>query len=185
MSKVHETRTTPSSPPVAAPGASSTGSTPPEGDVGWDDMRMQKLWLAVRSREWNVLAVLSTAKSVDSLAVAELLAQLAWRYQGHPSSVVDLRDLSLRLVDYQLRELEAHVESGSRVLIALRPTSENPTASTVARRADAVVLCVGLGTTHLKGVQQTIAEVGRDRILGTIVVRGATLRPSRPPPPRT
>jgi hypothetical protein len=138
----------------------------------------------VRSREWRVLAVLAASKSVETLQIAELLAQLAWRYQGQPSCVCDLRDLSLRLVEYQLRELQSQVETGARVLIALRSIFENPTATPIATQADAVVLCVGLGTTPLKSVEKTIAGIGRERVLGCIVVRkraaNETVRVSRP-----
>jgi hypothetical protein len=137
----------------------------------WDDVRLQKMWLAVRSQEWRVLAVLAASKSVETYQIAELLAQLAWRYQGQPSSVCDLRDLSLRLVDYQLRELKSQVDAGTRILVSLRSIFENPTATPVARQADAVLLCISLGTTSFKSVEKTIAEVGRERVLGCFVVR--------------
>jgi len=139
--------------------------------TGWDDVRFQRLWLATQKREWGSLAVLSASSSIATLHIAEMLAQLAWRYRGQPSSVFDLRDLSMRLVDYQVRELHAHVEGGTRVLIALRSIFENPTAIPIAQQADAVVLCIALGETDFKGAEQTIAEVGRDRVIGAIVMR--------------
>jgi hypothetical protein len=138
-----------------------------------DDIRMQQLWLATQRREWRSLAVLAAGKTLPTLEVAELIAQLAWRYRGEPSNVCDLRDLSLRLVDYQLREVRAQIDAGGRVIIALRSIFENPTAASVARKADAVVLCVILGETEIKGAEQTIAEVGRDRVLGSIILRTA------------
>jgi hypothetical protein len=132
---------------------------------------MQKLWLAAQRREWRSLAVLGAAKTVDTLPIAELLAQLAWRYRGQPSTVCDLRDLSMRLVDYQVGEVHAQVQAGLRVLIALRSISENPTAAVVARESDAVVLCIAMGTTEFKAAQKAIAEIGRQRIVGSIIVR--------------
>jgi len=137
----------------------------------WDGMRWQKLWLATQRRDWQSLAVLAGGDGVETMEIAELLARVAWAYRGRPSCVFDLRDLSLRLADYQLREVEAQVAAGNRVFIALRAASENPTAIPIARKADAVVLCVRLGQTQFKSVERTIAEVGRDRILGSIVVR--------------
>jgi hypothetical protein len=100
-----------------------------------------------------------------------MLAQLAWRYRGEPSSVCDLRDLSMRLVDYQIREVHTQVNAGTRVLIALRSIFENPTAMPVAREADAVVLCIRLGKTDVMAAEETITQVGRDRVLGSIIVR--------------
>jgi hypothetical protein len=138
----------------------------------WEDVRLQKLWLATQRREWRSLAVLAASKGVETLQIAELLAQVAWAYRGQPSCVFDLRDLGLRLADYQMREVQAQVDAGTRVMIALRSTSENPTAVPIARQADAVVLCIGMGDTRFKSAEKTIAEVGRDRVLGSIIVRG-------------
>jgi hypothetical protein len=139
--------------------------------MAWDDAKLQKLWLATQRREWRSLAVLAASKGVDTLPIAETLAHIAWAYRGQPSCVFDLRDLSLRLADYQMREVVAQADAGARVLISLRSTAENPTAIPLARHADAVVLCIALGETRLKLAEDAIAEVGRDRILGSILVR--------------
>ncbi len=63
--------------------------------------------------------------------------------------------------------------------IALRSILENPTAVPMARSADAVLLCVGLGTTDIKTAEQTIAEIGRDRVIGAIVVRRGRGEPKK------
>jgi hypothetical protein len=148
----------------------------PEKPNLWDDVRLQRLWLATQRRQWRSLAVLAASPGVETLQVAELLAHVAWAYRGQPSCVFDLRDLGLRLADYQMREVQAQVDAGTRVLIALRSTSENPTAVPIARQADAVVLCIGMGETRFKAAERTITEVGRDRVLGSIVIR----EPARP-----
>jgi hypothetical protein len=143
----------------------------PETPQVWDDVRFQKLWLATQRRPWRSLAVLSASNSIDTLHVAELLAKLAWRYRGRPSCVFDLRDLSLRLVEYHQQEVRMQAEAGVCVIIALRPTFENPTAIPIARSADAVALCIHLGESDCKATEQTMAEVGRERVVGAIVVR--------------
>ena len=154
--------------------APSTALTAPSAQTPsvWDDVRLQRLWLAAQRREWRSLAVIGAGPGVPTIEVAELLAQLAWRYRGEPSAVIDLRDLSLRLVDYHVREVRAQVDAGGRVLVALRSIFENPTAAPIAREVDAVVLCLRLGQTEFKAADQTVAEVGRDRILGSILVSG-------------
>lgn len=137
----------------------------------WDDVRLQKLWLGVERRGWRSLAVLAASHEVDTLLVSELLAQLAWRYRGQPSTVCDLRDLSMRLVEYQVRELQGQIDAGTRVVISLRSLFDNPTAALVARNADAVILCLGLGTTLFKAAEHTIDEIGRERLVGAILMR--------------
>jgi hypothetical protein len=165
------------------PGLRSTGgSVPPQAWPGVRaDARLKNLWLAMQSRPWSSLAVLAASKSVDTFEVAELLAKLAWWFHGQSSRVFDLRDLSFRLVDYHQREVQALVGAGSRVLIALRPTYENPTTIPMARWADAVVLCVDLGNAELKAAAQTVAAVGRERVLGSIVLGEGTARSGHDP----
>jgi hypothetical protein len=65
------------------------------------------------------------------------------------------------------------VESGTRVLVALRSPAENPTALLVARKTDAVLLCIAVGETELTTVRTAISDVGHDRILGTILIHGS------------
>ena len=137
----------------------------------WDDMMLQKLWLATQRRSWRSLAVVAAGKQMDTLWVAELVAKLAWWYRGQPSCVFDLRDLRLRLVEYHEREVTSQVNLGQCVVIALRSVFENPTTVPMARSADAVILCIALGKTGFKAAEQTLAEVGRDRVLGSIVLR--------------
>jgi hypothetical protein len=146
----------------------------------WDDVRLQKLWLGVDRKDWRSLAVLGTSRNLETLEVAGLLAQLAWRYRGQPSRVFDLRDLSMRLLDYEVQEMRAQLESGMRLVIPLRSIFENPTAGPIARQADATLICIALGESSFKAADETIAAVGRDRIIGAIVLRPRTPKaPSR------
>jgi hypothetical protein len=137
----------------------------------WDDVRLQKLWLGMERREWRSLAVLSASKGLETVKLAELLAQLAWRYRGQPSSVYDLRDLTMRLVDYEAREMQSHLDSGTRLVVSLRSIFENPTAALIAKQADAVLIVIALGETNFRAAEETIAAVGRERVLGSIVLR--------------
>jgi hypothetical protein len=137
----------------------------------WDDIRLQKLWLATQRRTWRSLAVIGAGKSIDTLPIAELLARLAWRYRGEPSAVFDLRDLSMRLLDYHVREVRLQADAGVRVIISLRSIFDNPTASAIAREANAVVVCVGLGETGFKEAEQTIKELGKEQVLGALILR--------------
>jgi hypothetical protein len=167
------------SPPQSRPNSTSPLSTSttlavvaPAVPNVWEDARLQKLWLATQRREWRSLAVIGASEGVETLKVGEMLAQIAWAYRGQPSCVFDLRDLGLRLADYQMREVQNQVEAGVRALLALRSTSENPTAIPLARLADAVVVCIDLAKTRFDAVERTIDEIGRDRVIGSIIVRG-------------
>jgi hypothetical protein len=77
----------------------------------------------------------------------------------------------MRLIDYQAAEIRAQVASGTRLIVALRSIFENPTASSIAKHADGVLLCVALGETSLREAEETIDAVGRERVIGSIVFR--------------
>jgi hypothetical protein len=145
----------------------------------WDDVRLQRLWLGIERREWRSLAVLGASSSVETIHLAELIAQLAWRYRGQPSGVCDLRDLSMRLIDYQVQEMRDQVDGGMRLVVSLRSIFENPTATPIARQTDAVLICVALGETDFKAAEETINAVGRERVIGSIILRP---RPGKPAP---
>jgi hypothetical protein len=138
--------------------------------TNWDDVALQKLWLATQKRDWRSLAVVAGSAGIPTLGVADMLAKIAWWYRGQPTCVVDLRDLSMRLVEHQLSEVAAQTTHGERVIIALRSVHENPTVIPVAGLVDAVILCVQLGATSMKQASQTVDEIGKERFLGTIVV---------------
>jgi len=151
-------------------GSTALAPRPAGAPAHWDDVKLQKLWLATQKREWRSLAVVAGSQGVSTLEVADTLAKIAWWYRGQPTCVVDLRDLSMRLVEHQLQEIAAQTMGGERVIIALRSVSENPTVIAVAGLADAVILCVELGKTSVKQANQTIDEIGKQRFLGTIVL---------------
>jgi len=126
-----------------------------------DDVRTQHLWLALEKRRWRSLALVSASTGTPTLAAANSLANIAWWYTGVPSCVFDMRDLSLRLLEHQLRDMATQLNGGERIFIALRSTLENPTAVPLAQAADAAVLCVELGKTDMRGAQRTLDAVGR------------------------
>lgn len=135
-----------------------------------DDVRLQLLWLALQQRTWRSLAVMAASAGIETLPVADTLAKLAWAYTGQPTCVFDMRDLNLRLLEHQIRDMAAQLQGGERVFVALRSMNENPTAVPLAMAADAVVLCVALGRTDIRAAQRTLSAIGRERFLGTLIV---------------
>jgi hypothetical protein len=160
----------PSAESPARPATTEALIVPPKAGPLTDDPKTQQLWIALQRRPWRSLAVVSASKGVGTLKVANDLAKIAWWYSGQPTCVFDMRDLSLRLLEHQLREMGAQLKGGERVFIALRSSAENPTAVPLARAADAAVLCVQLGTTDFRSAERTLDAVGRTKFIGTILV---------------
>jgi hypothetical protein len=142
---------------------------PPDA-LGIDDKKLQQLWIATQKRTWRSLAILGAAEGIPTLGTANLLARISWSYSGTPSAVFDLRDVSLRLLEHQLQNVQLQIQNGERVFIALRSIGENPTAIALARAADAVLLAVSLGKTKMRIAKKAVEDVGRERFLGSIIV---------------
>jgi len=154
-----------------------------------NDVQLQKLWISLQRKAWRVLAIVPATREISSLAAANVLAEVAWRYRGDPTSVLDLREVGLRLVEYQTKEITAQIEQGNSVILALSSVSQNASAISLARFADAAVLLVRYGETSVEAAEQSIAEIGADKFCGTLVVKpgsGATEAPSsaRAPAPK-
>jgi hypothetical protein len=149
--------------------------TPGVPSVG-DDVQTQHLWLQLQQRNWRSLAIVPGAKGMDTLPTADSLAKIAWWYTGQPACVLDMRDLTLRLLEHQIRDLAAQLQGGERVLIALRAIDENPTCIPLAMAADAAILCIELGSTDVRSAQRTLSAVGRAKFLGAVLVPRATAK---------
>jgi hypothetical protein len=135
-----------------------------------DAVSLQNLWLSLARRTWRSLAVVGASEETPTLDAANSLAQIAWWYTGRPSCVFDMRDVSLRILEHQVRDMSAQLRGEERVFVALRSLPENPATTPLAMAADGVVLCVELGKSDIKSAARAVATIGRDQFLGVILV---------------
>lgn len=136
------------------------------------EVDLQNLWLALEKKKtWRVLAVVPATKQIASLDIASAIAEVAWQYRGEPTVVLDLREITMRLVDYHRKEIEEHVKKGDNVIVALSSIQQNPTTIALAKNADTSVLVVRLGETSMKAAAKTVDEIGHDKFAGTIIAR--------------
>jgi hypothetical protein len=151
---------------------------------------MQELWFATRRREWNTLCVVPAAPGLSALPVAEALAKVGQLIRGHPVRVINAEGVDLSQIAQLAAEMTGQakpstvwtsvasrrpsaVPDGSPVIIALESVVGNPLALPVALVADAILLCVELGQTGVENARHTIHLLGRERLLGTVLVRPA------------
>jgi hypothetical protein len=136
------------------------------------EVDLQNLWLALEKKKtWRVLAVVPATKQIASLDIASAIAEVAWQYRGEPTVVLDLREITMRLVDYHRKEIEEHVKNGENVIVALASIQQNPTTIALAKNADTSVLVVRLGETSMKSAVKTVDEIGHEKFAGTILAR--------------
>src|SRR2546423_13169184 len=137
----------------------------------WNDPKWQKIWLAIQAKEWRSLAIVPGSHGVSTLELAQILVDVGWQHRGLPIGLADLRNITLPYIDTVIDEVRNHVYNGERVLIALRSVFENPATVPIAQWADGALLCVSLGNTKITGAEQTLDQVGKDRFLGSVIVR--------------
>jgi hypothetical protein len=136
------------------------------------EVDLQNLWLALEKKKaWRVLAVVPATRQIASLDIASAIAEVAWQYRGEPTVVLDLREITMRLVEYHRKEIDEHVQKGDNVIVALASIQQNPTTIALAKNADTAVLVVRLGETSMKSAVKTVEEIGHDKFAGTIIAR--------------
>jgi hypothetical protein len=146
---------------LVAPISAQNEAAPAADAIAWE-----KIWLATQRRPWRSLAVIPVGPGAFTPRVASALAEVGSRHLGLPVRVTDATGLTLSRLEAFLVELRAR-----RGIVALGPVLESPASLALARAADAVVLCLVLGESSVSSAQQTIEEVGRDRFLGSVLLR--------------
>ncbi|MGH7285761.1 MAG: hypothetical protein ACRELY_29940 [Polyangiaceae bacterium] len=82
-----------------------------------------------------------------------------------------MRDVGLNRVDSIIRLAGEVVTAGDRIVFAARSISENLATIPIARFADCVLLCASLGSSPLSLIEETVAQVGRERFLGSVLLK--------------
>lgn len=148
-------------PELVTPASAQSEVAPTVDAVAWE-----KIWLATQRRPWRSLAVIPAGPGAFTPRVAGALAEVGSRHLGVPVRVTDATGLTLSRLEAFLVDLRAR-----RGIIALGPVLESPASLALARAADAVVLCLVLGESAISAAEQTIEEVGRERFLGSVLLR--------------
>ena len=162
----------------------------PEGTLAggaWNRSDWQRLWLGTQSRPWRTLAVVASDHRVSTYQVASLIAGLGLQH-GQQIRMADVRNVTLNRVAAIIELADNVVASGERIVFAARSITENLATIPIARSADCVLLCVSLGSSSLALVEETVAQLGKERFLGSLLIKGvpdngsafgATVRPLR------
>ncbi len=139
----------------------------------WNDADWQKLWLAMQQTAWRSLAIVAgnPGMSTSPFEVATALADVGWQHLGKPITVIDARETTLGHVETRIADMAAKVAKNVRVIVVLSSTFDNPATLPLARAADGVILCVLLGLSKMGPAEQTVERIGRERFLGSVVLR--------------
>ena len=159
---------------------SATASLPPWSARPWERGEYQRIWLQMACRAWRTLAVVPAEEGMSTLDVAKLVMALGVA-QGESIGVFDFRDVRVNRVADALRGARSQLDDGERLVFPTRSIRENLATIPLARATDAAVLCVSLGSTSMELAAETVGQIGKERFIGSILVRGPR---SEAPDPR-
>ncbi len=147
---------------------------------GWDESQWERIWMRAQARSWRTIAVVPCDERVSSPSfdVAQFLMGVG-AHLGDTIGLADFRDVRLVHASAFLEVAAWHVDSGERLVFAMRSIAENPASVRFAQAADCAILCVSLGETSIAAVRDTIEQVGRDRFVGSLIVKPARVKPSK------
>jgi hypothetical protein len=148
-------------------------SLPASVEGSWNRTDWQRMWLRTQSLDWRTLALVPGDDHTRTFDVARLIARLALEH-GESIHVADLRELGLKHVDAFLEGTRWDSTQGDRIIFATRSVSTSLATVPVARAADCAILCVSLGSTSVRGVRDTVEQIGREHFLGSLLVRAST-----------
>jgi hypothetical protein len=134
--------------------------------------RVYSFWMG-QERAFRSLAIIPASSDVCALEVASLLAHGACQRHAVASCVVDLRAVKESMIEVQLDRIEARTHAGSFVFVALRSIFDSDSTEVIARTLDAAMLCVGDRKTSMVTAKETIERIGRERFIGSLLVRGS------------
>ncbi len=142
----------------------------------WQTADWQRLWLSTRTekKRWRSLALVPAgpgASPETMLQIAVTLAHTGMVHLGAPIHVADATRITLaQLVPFS-EELTLHMRDTEMMLLALSALTENVTSISLAKAADAALLCVVLGDMSTSDAKKTVAQIGANHFIGSAVFR--------------
>ena len=109
-------------------------------------------------------------RRISTYEVASLITALGLEH-GESIGMADVREVGLNRIASIIELAKDVVASGERLVYAARSIEENLATIPIARAADCVLLCVSLGSTSVALVEETVALLGKERFLGSLLLK--------------
>ena len=140
-------------------------TAPPENE--W-----QRIWFSTRQQQWTSLALVPAAAGIDVGSAAAMLAATGCLHGERQVVIVDATGVQLGDVQHIIDSIAAATARGDWAIVPVDPIEENPATIAILRTTSAVILLVRLGESLLTPAQKAIDTIGRDRIIGSVVLNG-------------
>jgi hypothetical protein len=142
---------------------------------------LQRLWFSTCEHHWNSLAIIPSDGGIDVRGFAESLVETGRACDERPVNLVSGVGIQVAGVHQVVDSIDFMTGRGDRVIVTVDPIADNPGALPIVRAVSAALLVVRLGESLLGSAHATIEAVGRQRFLGSVVLREGSCGLERPP----
>ena len=157
--------------PAASEGGEPAGTAGPQRSLALHPLK--QVWLQLRG-SWSWLAVVPGEPDLSTADFAHALSQVGTGLSAEPVGFIEASEVDLESGSWLIGRLgggEAdETRSPARTLVSLANPIENPFALPLTQAADGVILCVRRGRTPIASIRETIAAVGADHVVCSVVV---------------
>jgi hypothetical protein len=146
----------------------------PRADVAKAPLADRAEWralLAMLRAEWSTLALVATDASAPGPAVASALAEMTLAYGLRAVRALNASGASAPQIALLQDEVAASRAGDARLVIAMDDPRAEPACVPLVNQLDAAVLLVRIGASEMRVVEEIVALVGRERVIGCVVVR--------------
>jgi hypothetical protein len=130
----------------------------------------QTLWFSTRKSAWSSLALVPSDGDVDVGRAAAHLVEAGLLHGERPVSLMDAQGIHLSNVQPFLDRLVDLVRRGEWVIVTVDSLQNNPAGLPIVRATSCALLVVRLGSSLLGSARSTIEALGRERLLGSVVI---------------
>ncbi len=135
----------------------------------------QGLWFTLMRSRWTSLALIPSEEGETTAGIATRLSGIGRRLSSVPvtflvmAGAMDYASAGKFVATVAGKSVAPSDElPSSRVIVAVPSVLSDPLALSVTEAADAVALCVRIGTSHIRAAERTIELVGRAKFLGCV-----------------
>jgi hypothetical protein len=139
----------------------------------------QRLWFSTREHAWSSLAIIPSDGGVEVGRVAEALVATGRLHGERQVRLLDAKGTQLGDVHRLIDELGVMTGRGDWVIVPVDAIEVNPSSVPIAQATSASLLVVRLGESLLTSARNAIEVVGRERLLGSIVLGGRGRGPGK------
>jgi hypothetical protein len=135
------------------------------------DNEWQRIWFATRQQPWTSLTLLPVGAGIDVTRAAEMLAATGCLHGERQVGVVNATGAQLEDVQQTIDSIKARNGRGEWTIVPVDPIEHNPATIAILRATSAALVLVRLGESRLAPAQKIIEMIGRDRTIGSVVLK--------------